>query len=828
MDHTEQTIHPAVLTAAEPAAGPGWLLLARTPKGPSEERTLGTRVLLISLSGATPEQLQKTANETLGAFDSDASASPAERARRALSLAQNKLGQQVAVGLVALTRNELLVARTRGVAIAARRITDGRAATIMLPEDSPGATSPTLERGGISTARISMSPADRVAMAQTSDDAKRAVKTNTPANGRLAPLTYPAVLLEVLLPVNKAPQYTTPESATLIDVPVDPVAAAKIRARARWEDGNLEREARITAAKPVAPKADPNRPEIHTQPYEPIDAAAQAVIDVRRPSARTGAEARARGRSQPPAARDQRTSEAVRAAQEIARAEARLRAEHRNVAEPIVERSWRERAATSPSLWRRGAARIATVIERRAPWLTVTPTDPSLRETANGGERAEHIEQRGRRQRSAKILLAAVLVAGLGGVTSLVLSGSTPELNDVAIAREALRNAEIGITEALDPQTNLLVNDPDRVKTLLLAAVANLNIAEAGSGSKERVAALREQATATLNKIFLVNNTNPIDLFDFEAAGATVEIQALVEGPDGLPYVIDGVTGAVYRIDPARGRATVVYQPGFDLYGTRTGRALLLTAAGPDLVVFDASSNLWRWRPSDPNGKGTLVKLRVRDGELWGGDIKAIVGFAADPGTGLYRLYVVDPSARQILRYQPAPDGTGYPARPTAYLINPASLSTMTGIAIDGDVYVTSSGVLRRYSGGAPDDWVPAEIGDVLLRPLLTPTILMSAGASRTGVLYVWDSSSHRVIAYSKAMSGALLAQYIISDDTGPIGDIVGAYVLPAADGGAPTLVWAEAGRVRSAVLGTAVAPEPGASGDPTPDPIIETPIPTP
>jgi hypothetical protein len=84
------------------------------------------------------------------------------------------------------------------------------------------------------------------------------------------------------------------------------------------------------------------------------------------------------------------------------------------------------------------------------------------------------------------------------------------------------------------------------------------------------------------------------------------------------------------------------------------------------------------------------------------------------------------------------------------------------------------------------------------------------------------------VIAYSKAMSGAMLAQYIMSDDTGPIGDIVGAYVLPAADGGAPTFVWAEANRVRSAVLGTAVVPEPGASGDPTPDPIIETPIPTP
>ena len=89
MDHTEQTVHPAVLTAAEPAFGPGWLLLARTPKGPSEERLLGTRTVLISLTGATADQLQRAANETLNLFDRDASASPAERARRALTAAQN-------------------------------------------------------------------------------------------------------------------------------------------------------------------------------------------------------------------------------------------------------------------------------------------------------------------------------------------------------------------------------------------------------------------------------------------------------------------------------------------------------------------------------------------------------------------------------------------------------------------------------------------------------------------------------------------------------------------------------------------------------------------
>uniref|UniRef100_UPI00404B279C hypothetical protein n=1 Tax=Candidatus Limnocylindrus sp. TaxID=2802978 RepID=UPI00404B279C len=126
MDHTEQTVHPAVLTAAEPAFGPGWLLLARTPKGPSEERLLGTRTVLISLTGATAGQLQRAANETLNLYDRDASASPAERARRAVAAAQKLLGEKVAIGLVALSRNEVLVARTSGVAIAARRTTDGR------------------------------------------------------------------------------------------------------------------------------------------------------------------------------------------------------------------------------------------------------------------------------------------------------------------------------------------------------------------------------------------------------------------------------------------------------------------------------------------------------------------------------------------------------------------------------------------------------------------------------------------------------------------------------------------------------------------------------
>ena len=53
---------------------------------------------------------------------------------------------------------------------------------------------------------------------------------------------------------------------------------------------------------------------------------------------------------------------------------------------------------------------------------------------------------------------------------------------------------------------------------------------------------------------------------------------------------------------------------------------------------------------------------------------------------------------------------------------------------------------------------------------------------------------------------------------------MVGAYIVPAADGGAPTLVWAEANRIRSAVLGATIDPGGGITPDATPPPAIDLP----
>jgi hypothetical protein len=425
------------------------------------------------------------------------------------------------------------------------------------------------------------------------------------------------------------------------------------------------------------------------------------------------------------------------------------------------------------------------------------------------------------------VLLAAILITAVGGVASVYLNQTNPTLDAAANARESLAEATRAVDEALNPVTNLLASDPDRARTLLVSATEKLVTAEAGGAPMSEINALRERMGPPLDKLFLLTRASVFDVFDFTSATVPIKITAITQGPDGYSYILDGFSGAVYRVDPAaqpNPRATVIYQPGYELFGSTTGRAQTISASGPDILIFDVSSNLWRWRPADSSGKGTLVKLRVRDGELWGSDVKIISGFAADEGTGLYRIYVVDPSARQILRYTPAPDGTGYPAPPTGYLINPTSLASVDAMAIDGDLYLAQDGAVRRYVGGAVDEWVPADPGDSVIRSAPEIRLILSAGASRTGVLYGWDVRNERMLAYSKAASGSVLAQYQLVASDGVVSNIVGGYIALARDGGAPTFIWAEEGRIRGAVLGAAVTP--GATPTPaaTAAPVIELP----
>ena len=85
----------------------------------------------------------------------------------------------------------------------------------------------------------------------------------------------------------------------------------------------------------------------------------------------------------------------------------------------------------------------------------------------------------------------------------------------------------------------------------------------------------------------------------------------MVRGSDGAPYVLDTLGKTVWRIDLAKKTATPVLKSGQKASGTKVADPKLITTGGPDVLVLDTKNQLWRWRPLDTKGKGTLVKIRV-------------------------------------------------------------------------------------------------------------------------------------------------------------------------------------------------------------------------
>ena len=65
-------------------------------------------------------------------------------------------------------------------------------------------------------------------------------------------------------------------------------------------------------------------------------------------------------------------------------------------------------------------------------------------------------------------------------------------------------------------------------------------------------------------------------------------------------------TTTVYRVDLKRKRATAIVREGREAAGTTVAKPRLLAVGGRDLLILDAKNVLWRWRPSNDAGKGTL------------------------------------------------------------------------------------------------------------------------------------------------------------------------------------------------------------------------------
>ena len=452
----------------------------------------------------------------------------------------------------------------------------------------------------------------------------------------------------------------------------------------------------------------------------------------------------------------------------------------------------------------RAFARIQDLMPQRKPaYRRVTPLS-SRRET---------------QRRAALAVLALVVVVGGLGLGVYAFGGNSPQqaISSANAGQKALDLARADLAKVTGSGIDLITDDPDQALQLLTDAHRQLDLAIAANVSAAVVAPLRAQAVAGLDRLYGVVPVASTDLFAFKpAAGApAVDLSAMVRGPDGNPYVIDRSTKTVYRIGLKTKTATVVVKAGTKNKGGTVATPRYLAVGGQDLLILDTKNVLWRWRPADDAGKGTLTKVTLAGSASLGDDVMGINTFLR-PGTrGLYNLYVVDPSEQQIRAYSPASDGSGFPPpNPSAWLATARDVSTMTSTYVDGDLFAADAGSLVRFVGGKNEGWDAKDPKDTLLRPAPSYSIVAAGSARREGQIFGFDRPNARVIALNK-IDGKYVVQYRLAGGATAWSDLRAMYVIAGVDTQSSTLVWMSRDGVHQAIL--AVVPDAAPAVSPIP-----------
>jgi len=418
-------------------------------------------------------------------------------------------------------------------------------------------------------------------------------------------------------------------------------------------------------------------------------------------------------------------------------------------------------------------------------------------------------------RRAALAILTLVIVVGGLGLAVYAFGGSTPQqaISSVNTGQKALDKAKADLAKVTGSGIDLVADDPDQALDLLTDAHEQLTAAQAAKVSPSVVAPLMAQTVAGLDRLYGVVPVASTELYHFKPAdgGAPTDLTQMVRGPDGVPYVIDRSTKSVYRIDTKTGAATLVVKNGTKNKSGTVANPRYLAVSGEDLLILDAKNILWRWRPADEKGKGTLTKVILEGSASLGDDVLGINTFLR-PGTrGLYNLYIVDPSEQQIRAYPPAADGTGFPAKAMPWLTTARDVSHISSTFVDGDIFVADGGQLLRFVGGKAEGWDPKEPKDTSLRPAPVFSLLASGTARREGEIYGFDKPNGRVIAFSK-VDGSFKGQYRLAGGKTDWTDLRAMYVVAAAGGQPPTLVWMDRDGVNQALLVPVADGGPGAS----------------
>lgn len=429
-------------------------------------------------------------------------------------------------------------------------------------------------------------------------------------------------------------------------------------------------------------------------------------------------------------------------------------------------------------------------------------------------------------RRAAVALLAFVAVGGALAFGVYAVGGQrqpTEAIKSINAAQQAYEAAAKALNAVSGPGVDLISDEPKRALELLTIAYDELEKAERAGYPLSQILPLRRTASEGLDRLYGVVNVTSTALFSFPGGETPVALDGLALGSDGAPYVLDTAARTVWRIDLATKTAKAVAKTGQKASGTVVADPRLIATGGPDILILDSKNVLWRWRPADSKGKGTLVRIKVVESASWGDDVRDIATFVANFDAAFYKLYIVDPSEQNIMVLSPANDGSGYPVRPTRRLPTDRPVDGITDVLIDGDIFVAENGGVVRVIPAS--DWNVDPPGDVRLRPTSTYTLLASpdradgSSSRRRGLLYAFDATNRRIVAFNKA-DGAYVAQYRLAGDDKAWAGLKGMTVtVPPVETAPAVLWWISATGLHSAILeaaqdGASASPSPSASAD--------------
>ena len=314
----------------------------------------------------------------------------------------------------------------------------------------------------------------------------------------------------------------------------------------------------------------------------------------------------------------------------------------------------------------------------------------------------------------------------------------------------------------MHPGINLVKNDPPRATELLTKAWRQLETAGGAGHPRERDRPAQGAGPGRPRRAVqdgLGRGDDALLVRRLRSAGRPEggrprPGQGARTSSTGRPTRSTGSTSRAARPPRSRRSAEAVG-------GVKVAEPRFIALAGPDLLILDCKNVLWRWRPADKTGKGTLRKVNVKESSSWGDDIRAIGSFVRNADQGLYNLYVVDPSGKQILAYTPAFDGGGFPADPSGWLAAPQDVATVDAMVIDGDIYLSRSGTIDRFVRGGNTGWKPGDPGDALLRAAPVYS-LIATGTDK-------DVETRYVYGYDKANRGSSPCARTTARSSGPV-----------------------------------------------------------